>query len=434
MKTTLVSSLAVAAAATVLTGCNSSGGSAAIENRDAYFDSLSSSVNANVEAGAQAMAGASASGSSAPGFVTNDDSTARVLPHLEVFSQWGARLETRSGDAGTGFNIDLWLDNLEDYGTLTDTSSGLLFQPDSSRICTDDGDDDVDVNRCTALTNASSIEFTQSGEQSGSAVFLFENQEVFILEFSQSSMAGTWVLQGMKAFLEAVDPDANHLPTTFNGRFKAQVEATGTHSGRITTSIPEAINVGDDSTDYQLNLGQTGTLLMVEGNENLGTGSVSVDVSALDLRLADEDDPSVIWDLAVPAFSFDMTGDTKGTEDSSDDDMTATASLASPGIVLKKGAEDQLTVDPFTLDASMTSGLLTFNEALDFAMMAVEDATTNELTVQIASGTELQSTDDCNGKPGTEVLAGSVDITATENDSTTIDVSASAGACFEDDQ
>ncbi|GGX58699.1 hypothetical protein [Saccharospirillum salsuginis] len=423
--------LVVAAAATVLTACNSSGGgSAAIENRDAYFDSLSSSVNANVEAGASAMAGASASGSSAPGFVSTDDSTARVLPHLEVFSQWSTRLDTRSGDTTTGFDIDTFLDNLEEYGTLTDTSSGLLFQPDSSRICTGD----IDVNRCTAVANASSIEFTQSGEQSGSVVFQFETQEVFILEFSQNSLAGTWVLQGMKAFLEAVDPDANNLPNTFNGRFKAKVEATGTNSGRITTSVPEAINVGDDTTDYQLNLGQTGTLLMVEGNDDLGTGSVSVDVSALDLRLAEEDDPGVIWDLAVPAFSFDMTGDNKGTEDNSDDDMTVTASLASPGIVLKKGSEDQLTVDAFTLDASMTSGVLTFNEALNFAMMAIEDATTNELDVQIASGTELQSTDDCNGKPGTDVLAGSVDITVSENDTATIDVSASAGACFEEDQ
>jgi len=433
MNKTLVTTLAVATTAALVSACNTSGGgSAAIENRDAYFDSLSTSVNANVEAGASAMAGATASGSSAPGFVSSDDSTARTLPQLEMFSQWGTRLSTRSGDSATGFDIDTLLDNLEDYGSLTDTSTGLLFQPDSSQIC--QGVPREDVNRCTTVANASSIEFTQSGDQSGSVVFLFENQEVFILEFSQNALAGTWVLQGMKAFVEAADPDANNLPTTFNGRFKAKVEATGSHSGRITTSVPEAINVGDDSTDYQLNLGQTSTLLMVEGDETLGTGSVSVDVSALDLRLADEDDSGTVWDLAVPAFSFDMTGDTKGTDDGSDDDMTATASLVSPGIVLKKGTEEQLTVDAFTLDASMTSGVLTFNEALDFAMMAMDDATTNDVTVQIASGTQLQSTDNCNSQPGTNVLEGSVDIFVSGSGETPINVSAVAGECFEEDQ
>jgi len=409
-----------------------SGGIGAIQDREAYFDSLSAAVSSNVETTSSAFFGATAASTSVPGLVATGIDTGRSMLRSTGFASIFDKTQARTGRSGS--QGGQYLDMLEEYGSVTDTSMGLLFQPDPSLLCTSEMMDDI--NACTSLANGASVQFTQSSSSSGTVTFLFESDDVFTLEYSNNSMTMRLNLTNMKTLVQTVDADAD-LPSTFSGQIKMAITAaTGDSSGWVKLSIPEGISIGDSAYDYQFDLAQTDNLFEVEGDDETGTGSMSMDLTSLVVSFPDEDSTSGgRYNINVPKLWFDLTGDDKSTAETNDDELTVKAFLDSSGIQVTHNAEKLLEVSGFTLDASMSGGVLTMNDYFDLAVTTTD--ATNELKISVENGTKMQTTENCGGASGTFVPTGGVSFNldlGEDSGDTSIEINAVGGQCFTDEQ
>lgn len=365
--------------------------------------------------------------------------------------------------------IITYIENAETNGTIISNGDVHTITLDPAKVC-DSGDGTAEeltaYNDCVTHVSVISIVLTETNSDSGTIAVNYNQATPVVLTHTSNSVEYEFNLGDIKTVLDLVmDPtEAADLPAVFEGVFAIKVQALSDNEGQLSVFVREAISVGvDDGVDaFLINISadssELSPMFRMTGNEVADTGDIEVNLQGVSIAAPmTSDDGLTARDMSIeiPAFIGALHFEGNNTISDDDDTLTATAQLGEAGQSLTVNLDDAgtiaeaLSIGHFILDASMSNGALTFNQAFDFAANINNDSGTIiadladnfnqtffdqdiDITVNASQGTILQEVDVCanDGLPGTEVTSGSVSMTIDVSSGTSVAATFGTGTCF----
>jgi len=183
---------------------------------------------------------------------------------------------------------------LNDSDGTTRDGNRITIDPDEATLCTEDALDvdnnQIDRERCQTLLQDLRVQIDPTDATTGSVTYLFQNQPVLVVGYSETSSSMEIRLAGVKTLIDAevaLNPDENRGGpyTSFEGTIRQTSTTTnstpGAEAGSNTLEVTEAVSIVSEDGSQRLSIAP-GRLFDMSVDAATETGRITLDIGAVD--------------------------------------------------------------------------------------------------------------------------------------------------------